>query len=126
MENCFPRPLFLISQLDIVRFAMVTQQRVSLRAKQSPAFKCKQQWRLLRRCAPTQKLPLTPALSPKGRGSKSPLPRRERVRVRVGRFCTLEWQATPWPTRNDNSLGQLFTPSPYEGEDWGVKLRWSE
>jgi len=68
-------------------------------------------WRLLRQKAPTQKLPLTPALSPpppnlprkqgrSGRGSKSPLPRRERVRVRVrvGRFCPLEWWAAPWPT----------------------------
>jgi len=40
------------------------------------------------RNVPTQKLPLTPALSPTGRGSESPLPRRERVRVR-GSFCPL-------------------------------------
>ncbi len=36
----------------------------------------------------TQKLPLTPALSPQGGGGQCPLPGRERVRVRVGRFWT--------------------------------------
>ena len=35
-------------------------------------------------------IPLTPALSPMGRGSKFPLPARERVRVRGGCFCSLQ------------------------------------
>jgi hypothetical protein len=55
--------------------------------KQSPPLLAFEDGRLLR-CA-TKKLPLTPALSPMRRGGTSPLPARERVRVRVGRFCLL-------------------------------------
>jgi hypothetical protein len=43
-----------VDYLDIVKFAVVAQQKgvIASAAKQSPALNCKQRWGLLRRSAP--------------------------------------------------------------------------